>query len=373
MLAATDKMDYIIRVLNVLGIDVHVVSASVTGKSQGYAGSTRCLGHGNTLTLFRTLPWGGKARRVASVLWGRWMLLFWLLRNVHRDDDVIVYHSLGYSRVIAFARWLRQFRLILEVEEIYADVTERSSDLRKETSLFRQADAFIFPTELLNHRLNRDGRPYVIVHGTYDVESVREAPRTDSRIHVVYAGTLDPRKGGALAAAAAAEYLDDRFYIHIIGSGTKADTEALLRVIAEVSPKSQCRVTYDGLMAGEDYVRFLQSCDIGLSTQRSDAAFNETSFPSKVLSYLANGLRVVSIRLKVLEESGVADLLHYYDSDDPSALAAAIRAVDLSAPYDSRARLRQLDCEFRAALGELLSCDTFQDVSGRTHEVGVVR
>ncbi|MDZ4178666.1 MAG: glycosyltransferase, partial [Coriobacteriia bacterium] len=161
------------------------------------------------------------------------------------------------------------------------------------------------------------------------------------------------RKGAALAAKAAA-FLDSRYHVHIIGFGNAVDTRALISLVGEISAKSECAVTFDGLLAGEGYIRFLQSCDIGLSTQKLDAAFNETSFPSKVLSYMSNGLRVVTIRLKALECSGVGDLLYFYDEDTPSAIASAIRTVDLGEPYDSRSRLQELDVAFREDLSRIL-------------------
>ena len=113
-------------------------------------------------------------------------------------------------------------------------------------------------------------------------------------------------------------------------------------------------MTYDGLKSGEDYIRFLQSCDIGLSTQNPDAAFNATSFPSKVLSYLSNGLHVVSIRIPAIVTSAVGDLLSYYDEQTPEKIAAAIRSIRLSDPYDSRQRIRQLDIDFQNKLSVLL-------------------
>lgn len=353
--SAKGKMDYLLSVLQRIGYEVEVVSASHTLGSSACPGKVVPLREGGTLRLFSTSPWGSLPFRVISRGWMRAQLFFWLLRNLKRGQPILVYHSAGYARLVALARRVRRFRLILEVEEIYADVTESGSVRRKESSAFRHADAFIFPTDLLNDTLNRKSKPYAVVHGTYRGEPAHDVARLNDRIHVVYAGTFDPRKGGALAAAAAAEYLDNRYHVHIIGSGTKSDTDALLSLIEKVSARTECRLTYDGLLAGEDYIRFLQSCDIGLSTQRPDAAFNETSFPSKVLSYMANGLRVVSIRIAALERSQVSDLLHYYDSDNPAALAAAIQAVDLCAPYDSRERIRRLDDEFCAALSELIS------------------
>lgn len=352
--AAVDKMNYITGALNMLSRDVHLVSPSATRNQCGYPGKTVPLGGNNRLTLFRTYSWGGKARRVVSVLSMRASLFVWLLRNCTAGQDVFVYHSLGYARLVALAHRIRGFRLILEVEEVYADVTGRARDRRVEMTIFSRADAFIFPTETLGTFLNRDGRPYAVVHGTYASESRMPGRLPDGRIHVVYAGTFDPRKGGALAAAAA-EFLDERYHVHVIGFGTAIQTEALQRQVAEVASRSSCRLTYDGMLSGEEYVSFLQGCHIGLSTQRPDAQFNLTSFPSKVLSYLANGLRVVSIRLPVLEQSDVGDLLYYYDEDSPRALAEAIMAVDLTGAYDSRLRIAELDRAFQADLERLLA------------------
>ncbi|MDZ4177765.1 MAG: glycosyltransferase, partial [Coriobacteriia bacterium] len=170
VLAATHKMDYIIASLNGLGFDVHVVSASITRNRRGHSGKLVSIGNRNRLVLLPTLPWGGKVRRVLSVVWSRILLLSWLLTNTTAGENVIVYHSLGYTRTILIAKALRRFRLILEVEEVYGDVTGKWIDRWKEYALFRQADAFIFPTQMLSDKLNRRGNPHVVVHGTYGAE-----------------------------------------------------------------------------------------------------------------------------------------------------------------------------------------------------------
>jgi len=353
-LAASQKMDYILGVLSRAGYSVQVVSASTTRNAHSYRGKIISLKDGTTLRLFRTLPWGGMPRRVTSRLSMQLFLFLWLLFNTRKREDVIVYHSLGYASAVALAHSMRGFRLILEVEEVYADVSGRRKDRKREYSLFDRADAFIFPTELMNQTLNPGGKPYVVVHGTYDVEPERRRCFRDGRIHVVYAGTFDPRKGGGVAAVAAAEYLDARYHLHIIGFGSDSDTQLLISQVDALSKRADCRLTYDGLLAGEEYSHFLQSCDIGLSTQKLAGSFNETSFPSKVLSYMANGLRVVSIRLPVLEQSGVGDMIIYYDEDAAPAIANAIKSVDISQPHDGRQRLRELDAAFATALGALM-------------------
>ena len=122
----------------------------------------------------------------------------------------------------------------------------------------------------------------------------------------------------------------------------------------EISQRGKATVTYDGLLSGEDYIRFIQACDIGLSTQNPDEAFNATSFPSKVLSYMANGLRVVSVRIKAVETSAVGDMITYYDEQTPESIAKAIMSVDMSQPYDSRMRIAELDEQFQRELKKLI-------------------
>ena len=124
--------------------------------------------------------------------------------------------------------------------------------------------------------------------------------------------------------------------------------------INTIAEKSKAKVTYDGLLTGEDYIRFIQGCDIGLSTQNPDAAFNATSFPSKILSYMANGLRVVSVRIPAIEQSEVGKMLYYYDKQTPEEIAQAIVSVNMKDKYNSRKTIQNLDEKFKVDLRELL-------------------
>ena len=128
----------------------------------------------------------------------------------------------------------------------------------------------------------------------------------------------------------------------------------MLQVIEENSFEEHAKVTYEGLLTGEEYIEFLQACDIGLSTQNPDAQFNNTSFPSKILSYMANGLRVVSIRIPAIEQSAVGDLVAYYDYQSAEEIAKAICKVNIDEKYDSRTRIRNLNEVFKNELREML-------------------
>ena len=91
-----------------------------------------------------------------------------------------------------------------------------------------------------------------------------------------------------------------------------------------------------------------------MSTQNPQADFNATSFPSKILSYLANGLRVVSIRIPAIEKSDIADKIYFYDKQTPYDIAKAIECVDTTDDYNSRALIQTLSDKFELELKSVL-------------------
>ena len=370
ILAATNKMSYVIRAIEACDYSLDVISAAHTLNPKKYPAKCLDIGEKSKLHLFASLPWGNKVRRVFSRLYSLDQVYRYIVDHLTGDDILIAYHSTAYMSIIEKAKRKIGFKLVLEVEEIYADVTGIESDRLKEERFFTLADSYIFPTELLNAHINREGKPFALIHGTYKVEPDRKCNIFDvdsqtsvkKKIHCVYAGTFDPRKGGA-AAAAAAEFLPADYHVHILGFGSDSDTSAMKDLIADVEKRSCATVTYDGLLSGEDYIRFIQSCDIGLSTQNPDAAFNATSFPSKILSYMASGLRVVSIRIPAIEGSAVGKYMYYYDKQTPEEIAKAIMAVNINDDYDGRSIISQLDAEFQHDLAKLL---------GKFHDSGAV-
>ncbi|MBQ6980255.1 MAG: glycosyltransferase [Clostridia bacterium] len=287
-------------------------------------------------------------------------LFFYLLR-VKKEDCVVVYHERFYLGCIQFVSKLKKFTLFYEIEEIYTIAKQHSQkSIDKEIKALtkgikRNLIGYIFPTDLLNEKINRNNLPFVLIHGTYNVEKDYGGKFNDGRIHCVYAGTFDPRKGGVAAAAAAAQFLNEKYHIHILGFGSKKDEELLKKQIDDISKNTKCKITFEGLKSGEDYNRFIQKCDIGLSTQNPNAAFNDTSFPSKILSYMANGLRVVSIRIPAVENSEIGEFMYYYNEQIPQEIAEAIHKVDLTDGYDGREVIKKLSVKFLLDLNSLLS------------------
>lgn len=272
---------------------------------------------------------------------------------IDNGDTVIAYHSLALMNALTKLRKRKSFKFILQVAEIYADVLEDEKLRKKEIDFIKTVDKYILSTDLLEKELNIINKEYIVCSGTYKAEETTNKPKDDGKIHVVYAGTLDPTKG-AYSAVEASRHLSEKYHMHILGFGNEQQKSQLFELIEKTKKETNCTITYDGCLQGESFRSFLQGCHIGLSTQNPDAAYNGTSFPSKILVYLANGLRVVSVKIPAIELSPVGQEIHFYEQPVPKEIANSILSVDILQNYDSRKIINELDAKFVVDLKMLL-------------------
>lgn len=348
--AADSKIDYIIEVLNRCGYSVDHISRASSSVANYIPAYVEQKGL-NTFRYFASL---GKSNSLLRVF-NRWFMdlqfFIWCLINIKKNETIMVYHSLGYSSTFIKLKKIKNIHIIGEIEEIYQDVhTQTRSRCKSEYEFIKTCDSYLFPTSLLNNVLNKEYKPFIIIHGLYSVENDIQEKFSDGKIHVVYGGTLDPKKGGAAAAAKVAAFLPSNYHVHICGFGDSTEIKA---IIDETSKKSKAVVTFEGELKGSQYNNFIQKCHIGLSTQNPDAAFNASSFPSKILVYLSNGLKVVSINIPAVAQSAVSSKMFFYNSQTPEEIAKAIEnAVD--SDMDGRKILQSLDKEFEEQLKLML-------------------
>jgi hypothetical protein len=177
--------------------------------------------------------------------------------------------------------------------------------------------------------------------GTYHSEGVLSQPLRD-KIHLVYAGTFNPRKGGVFNAIECASHLNSDYHLHLLGGGNEQITSLVTMKSIIASEKSGCAITQHGYLTGRAYKEMLQSFHIGIATQNVNDPFSKTSFPSKILVYLSNGLRVVSGKVLPVVESPLRDNITFYEQDTPEEIARAIKSIDLRGEYDSRILIDKL-------------------------------
>ena len=349
--AADTKMDYIIEVLNRIGYDVEHVSLAQSATPKYISGYCEKKGN-NTFRYFASF---GKTLSPLRVF-NRWFVhiqfLTWCLFNLKPNEQVLVYHSLGFDADFLFLKKVKGIRIIGDIEEIYQDVSKQKISKEKNEYRFIEiCDKFLFPNTVLNERLNKNNRSYLVCHGIYKANEIVAEKFSDGKIHLLYSGTFDPVKGGAVASIRMAEFLPENYHLHITGFG---DDTAVLSELRRIKNVAKCDITYHGYLDNEAFVNLMQSCSIGLCTQDPTSLLNLTSFPSKILNYMANGLVVLSGRNRAIEESSIADVIYYYDEQSPKAMADAVLRIEYSDLEEGRNLLNELDRHFKDGLEELI-------------------
>lgn len=353
ILAAYNFINYVCEQIISLGYSITMISASRTQSKNKYYGSrVEKVNDRMKIHYLPTFPKGSKVYKLLDIITLRLSVFFELLK-CKKDDDVLVYHATSYMTEVKLAHRLKHFRWILYVGEIYGDVDLSERLKKKEMSYFKKADGYIFATEFLDKIINQGKKPNVVLYGAYRNEPSRNIVKEDTKVHCVYAGTFDARKGEAQQSVLAAQYLPSNYVVHICGFGTDDDTTNILNMIKDVNRKEE-KVIYEGRLHGEEFIRLLQKCDIGLFTPIADAKFNESDFPSKIFSYLTNGLRVVSARVVPVEKSMIGRYMVYYDGNNPKDIAGAIQSIDFSKDYDSRTIVTDVEERFRKEFNDIL-------------------
>ena len=339
-------MQYIIKSLETLGLPINIYSTSSGGNLSSKFYWAKTIKQGETLLIRYCATFSSKylVFRMIERALNKLQLLIYLLVDVKNTDLVVVYHELYYLPVLRAAKKIGKFRLLYQVEELYTLASNMKEEkTEKEKRALLMADSYMVSNDIMAERCGFDAKSYVVSYGSYNIEPKYVDKFQDGKIHVLYAGTFDENKGGAIASVRAAEYLDANYHLHIIGFGSDDEIRRLNNEIGHISQKTKAIITYDGCLLGKEYVEFLQKCNIGLSTQKADGKFIYTSFPSKILSYFSNGLYVVSDHLEVLDKSKINSLLIYCEDNSPKAIAGAIRKVNRSKDYNSRAVVEDLD------------------------------
>lgn len=354
-LSSVNVVDYMAETIGELE-KVDLISPTRTLLPRGYL-KGRDISISENVCLHQPPTWGTslKLGRLLVLAYTQLWLMLYILKTAKRGETIVSYHSLSTMKTTKWLKKIKGLRLILEIREIYTDINESTEKQKKdELAFFQCADGYIFPTELLNKKINQNHKPYVIATGIYKREAKLSEKFNDGKVHVVYAGTFRKAKGGAVMAVKIAEFLDERYHVHILGEGGAETTKLVTDEIERVSKISGATVTYDGVLRGDEFKAFLQKCHIGLSTQTPEGNYNDSSFPSKILTYMVNGLSVLSIRIPAVESSPVGKYVYYYDKDDPRGAAEQLVKIPKNSSVDKENVLDELQKKLTCDLSGLL-------------------
>lgn len=351
-LAGANVMEYMAEIASKY-VPIEIISPSRSLAKKGFFKSRKKKIKENiSLRLPFTFGTKTKLGRLISIMLVQIWLLKILLFETGKNEKIWVYHSLALIPILKLISKIKKLDFIFEIREIYSDVDVKMNRSR-ELKFFNLGNKYIFATSILNKIINSSVKPYLIAPGIYkNFKNSMVSKWDDGKIHLVYAGNLTPQKGGAEISVRIAEFLSPEYVIHILGSGAPEIEARLMDLINLMNEKNQAKVIFEGSFRGDEFNKFLQKCDIGLSTQNPLGNFNNTSFPSKILTYLGNGLEVISANIPAVTECTVGRFIHYYYQYAPSNIAKEI--LKIRQKLNNPEVLYKLDNELSAKIKELI-------------------
>lgn len=349
------KIDYVVKKIKETGKEVLLVSQSMA-LSGKFNGRRERIDQLEVHKYFSSINVKNKILKKINIFIHWIKILIYLLTNVRKNDKLIVYNSL-------FNRWWlkvysKVFRrkYIIEIEDVFSELSEKNKKYSKiEWEMFILADAHICINDLVFNKLP-ENKEKIISYGSYLLPKLYIKKEQSKCIKLVYAGVIEQEREAAFLAVKAAGLLPKSYSLDVLGFGTDHNIEVLKELITSVD-NGDGRIKYCGMKNGREYYAHLQGCDIALSTHRynnENIKSAENTFPSKILVYMANNLRVVAQKLDVLVNSKVGGELYYYDCPNPQEIAKAIMSIDINDNYDSRKTIAELDEKFGKELINIL-------------------
>lgn len=281
--------------------------------------------------------------------WQMLQIMIYLLINAKSDDRILIYHSMYHCFWAPVLKKVFRKKYILQIEDVYSALSpDGNAYEKKEWDFFETADGYLCVNTLIRDKIHNSA-PKIISHGRYAVPNVIES-KTSNKCRLVYAGVIEQVRKGAFLAVETMSYLPDNYELVVLGFGKEKDICELNKIIKKINEKKgwPC-IKYLGYMAGEEYLRELQKCSIALSTHMYDDANMKSAdytFPSKLLVYMGNGLRIVAQDLKCLRTSEINEYITYYDLPTSQSVAKAVISIDTKKEYNSKEKIQELDREF---------------------------
>lgn len=271
-------------------------------------------------------------------------LAFYILFKTHAKDTILIYHSIWLSSVMIFFKRFIHRNFIMELEEVYGySAIGILPQLKKEIENITKFKKFIFVNDTISKYLNLNVESSVVCYGAYQLKKRSTDRFNDGKIHIVYAGTIENKKNGALTAINVAKFLGKEYVLHIAGFGTQSTINMVQTLIAAHNKTHLCKIVFHGYLKGEKLDNLLWSCHIGLSTYKMEKYFSNCSFPSKLTSYVNHELVVCVGNCETYRISKMNHNWILYDSFDPADIAKSIKNYNSGFYHDYYELINSLD------------------------------
>ena len=217
-------------------------------------------------------------------------------KHKRNEKTVVICDCLNRANVIGMVKGAKKrgFPVIMIVTDL-PDYQFGGETAEKYNELLEKADGYIFLTEQMNERVNKQNKPYIVLegHADYALAEIKESEKYEIALGkkvVVYAGSLSKLYGiqNLVEGFISANIPDAELYVY--GDG---DYREELETIA----KEHVNVKYMGVRSNGEIVKTEQRATLLVNPRPSDPEYTKYSFPSKTMEYMVSGTPVLMTKL----------------------------------------------------------------------------
>lgn len=186
----------------------------------------------------------------------------------------------------------------------------------------RHCTDYVLLTEAMNHRLNKKGKPYVILEGHADISMESKVPSPEKKAPervCLYAGGVSVQYGLKNLVEGFRKTAIPNTQLRIYGPGDYV--EELKTVAAEDS-----RVVYGGMLLSSEIVEKEMEATLLVNPRPVHEEFVKYSFPSKTMEYMASGTPVLTTVLPGMPKE-YYPYVDFITEPTPEGIADALERV----------------------------------------------
>lgn len=288
----------------------------------------------------------GKIGRYINTLIKKIYFVLYILFCVSNKDLIVLYHSYAYTKLLAKLKKNLKRNIVIEVEEIYGyNAIKDMPWVGDEIAQIKKFQKFTCVNDGIPQVLGLRKQDFVVIYGA-GVFPERTSQRiNDGKIHVVYSGTIEGKKMGAMSAVESARFFSSKYQLHISGFGKPENVSILKNRIAEINKEvGEERIKYEGFLSEEDMHKLMFSCHIGLSPNVLRPNFANSTFPSKVVTYMCHDLSVV-ISYATAYDFPISEGWVFYREQTPECIAEAVMSAEVKPIGYYRPRIEKMNEE----------------------------
>lgn len=266
---------------------------------------------------------GSFLRNLSAIL----STIVWFIRHVNKQGVVISYNFDPLKAIpILLLRPILKFKLVIEYEELCRDlgVKYKLHNMLEQLGA-KIADGLIVSSNVILEKLkvSADITKVTVASGyipNYNhISDECDLGRFSKILTLLYAGRLDEERGiRKFVDTFVKTYYQARLLI--TGDGP------LKSYIQDIANRYDS-ITYLGILPEEEFDKVIELVDICVNPQPTGRKFTDSSFPSKVVNYLAHGKIVISTRVRSLINSPYKDMLIFYSDEKNDNLEKVLTYV----------------------------------------------